>query len=567
MRKLVFFSILLVLVILFYVPYLYRVASLTIEPYVPSGDDVAAHVYYTLLAYHKPNYVIPRIVNNDVISPGEYPNLIHYVFSLACLFSLKPLEVAKIYGLFSFLILCFGVLLYMRVLQLTLGSLHLSLMSCIFFTLLSPRVIQTLGDGSIMELFVVFILIPLAIFCLIRGKVFLAGVIMGLSSLNYLGMVEAALVLFPFIILKVRNPRSWLNLILGIIVGGNVFLFNAINNTLIRALLALYIPEISPSIPLTGSTLLKFSRYGEYMFLSNRNSWILYTCLLLSSLGIMLYIALNYRRGIVKRTINYERCGACLAYILSWVMLLAFTLFPLLSRLSIGFEIQTRILRIASMMSTLPIVASSSLLEEFLQTFFPKVKMVIKVCEKRIISLREKSLIVLICLALLLSLLLATSPNLYRVLLSKPGGLIRLDEESYTSLMHFKNTFLQHETNVNITAATQVASWALPILTDFDNNIRVILMSTITNTSGLPRWALTTVEIYNGIMHLNATILKKYNIKYIVAMLPRENQWYDPRSKDFALKLWKTDFSSIADLIYEKTDNCTSCIKIWRLND
>jgi hypothetical protein len=418
-----------------------------------------------------------------------------------------------------------------------------------------------------MELFVVFILIPLAILCLIRGKVFLAGVIMGLSSLNYLGMVEAALVLFPFIILKVRNPRSWLNLILGIIIGGNVFLFNAINNTLIRTLLALYIPEISPSTPLTGSTLLKFSRYGEYMFLSNRNSWILYTCLLLSFLGIMLYVALNYRRGIVKRTINYERCGACLAYILSWVMLLAFTLSPLLSRLSIGFEIQTRILRIASMMSTLPIVASSSLLEEFLQTFFPKVKMVVKVCEKRIISLREKSLIVLICLALLLSLLLATSPNLYQVLLSKPGGLIRLDEESYTSLMHFKNTFLQHETNINITATAQTASWALPILTDFDNNIQVILMSTITNASGLPKWMLTTVEIYNGIMHLNATILKKYNIKYIVAMLPRENQWYNPRSKDFALKLWKMDFSSIANLIYEEKDNCTSCIKIWRLND
>jgi len=153
------------------------------------------------------------------------------------------------------------------------------------------------------------------------------------------------------------------------------------------------------------------------------------------------------------------------------------------------------------------------------------------------------------------------------VLLSKPGGLIRLDEESYTGLMHFKTTFLRYETNVNIIAATQVASWALPILTDFNNNIQVTSMSTITNTSGLPKWASRVVEIYNGIIYLNATMLKKYNVKYIVAMLPRNNQWYDSSSRDFALKLWKMDFSSIANLIYEETDNCMSCIKIWRLND
>jgi len=390
-RKYALFFMIIALTMPFYIPYLYRVASLTIEPYVPSGDDVAAHVYYTLLAPHRPDYVIPKIVDGNVISPGEYPNIIHYVFSLACFFSFKPLELAKMYGLFSFFILCLGILLYAGIIRITLGSLHLSLMSCVFFTLLSPRVIQTLGDGSIMELFVVFILIPLAILCLIRGKIFLAGVIMGLSSLNYLGMVEAALMLLPFTILKIRNSRSWLNLILGIIVGGNIFLFNLINNTLIRALLALYIPEISPSTPLTGSTLLKFSHYGEYMFLSNKNSWILYACLFLLSLGVILYIVLNYRKRVIKRTINYERCGICLAYILSWVMLLAFTFFPPLSRLSIGWAIQTRILRIASMMSTLPIVASLSLLEGFLQTFFLKVKMVVKVGEKKTISLRERS--------------------------------------------------------------------------------------------------------------------------------------------------------------------------------
>jgi len=246
-------------------------------------------------------------------------------------------------------------------------------------------------------------------------------------------------------------------------------------------------------------------------------------------------------------------------------MLLAFTMLPLLSQLSLGFAMQTRILRIASMMSALPIVASLSLLEGFLQTFFPKVKMIVKVGKKKTVSFQEAS--ILMCLALLLPLLLATDPNLYQVLLSKPGGLIRLGEESYISLMYFKATFLQHETNVSIIAAAQVASWALPIFTDFDNNIQVILMSTITNTSSLPKWMLTRVEIYDGIIRLNATVLKKYNIKYIVAILPRSSQWYDSRAKDFALKLWKTDFSSIANLIYEKTDNCTRCIKIWKINE
>jgi|YelNatPaOPRAMG01_1025707.scaffolds.fasta_scaffold417302_1 hypothetical protein len=62
MGKLVFLSILLVLVILFYVPYLYRMASLMVEPYVLSGDNVAVHVYHAPLVYHKPNHVIPRIV-------------------------------------------------------------------------------------------------------------------------------------------------------------------------------------------------------------------------------------------------------------------------------------------------------------------------------------------------------------------------------------------------------------------------------------------------------------------------------------------------------------------------
>jgi|GEM_PF-5192428 len=568
-KKLILFLVSLALVIPFYIPYACRVTSLTIEPYVPSGDDIAAHVYYTLLASQKPSYVIPKIVNGSIISPGAYPNIIHYVFSLARFFSAEPLDIAKIYGLFSFFILCFGVLLYVRLLQFTLGSLHLSLTSLILFTLLSPRVIQTLGDGSIMELFVVFILVPLAILCLIRGKVFFAGVMMGLSSLNYLGMIETILILLPFIVLRMRNwsLRSWLNLILGVIVGGNIFLFNAINNTLIRVLLALYIPKITPSTPLTGSKLLEVSQYGLYMFLSDKNSWILYACLFLLSLGVASYIILSYRRQKMKEgiNVNYERCNICLAYILSWVLLLAFTMLPLLSWLDLGFAIQTRILRIISMLSILPIVASLALLEEFLQAFLPRVRMTVKVCGRKIVALRENLPIILTSLILMLLLLLTTEPNLYQVLLSKPSGLIRLNEESYASLVYFKDAFLRHEINVSIIAPTQVASWALPILTDFDNNVQVILMSKVVNASGLPEWMLKRLEIYQGIIHLNATILKKHNIKYIVAMLPYPDQWYDPNHKDFALKLWKTDFNNIANLIYGKTENCTSCIKVWKL--
>jgi len=67
------------LVIPFYIPYACKVASLTIEHYVPSGDDIAAHVYYTLLAYHKPSYIVPKIVNGSMISPAAYPNMVeHY---------------------------------------------------------------------------------------------------------------------------------------------------------------------------------------------------------------------------------------------------------------------------------------------------------------------------------------------------------------------------------------------------------------------------------------------------------------------------------------------------------
>ena len=50
MRKLVLFIPFLALIIPFYVPYLYKVASLTVKPYVPSGDDIATHVYYTLIS-------------------------------------------------------------------------------------------------------------------------------------------------------------------------------------------------------------------------------------------------------------------------------------------------------------------------------------------------------------------------------------------------------------------------------------------------------------------------------------------------------------------------------------
>ena len=564
-RELILVLLCLALIIPFYIPYAYRVVSLTIEPYVSSGDDIAAHIYYTLFAYHKPDYIVPKIVNGSIISPGEYPNIIHYVFSLIRFFSAEPLNIAKIYGLFSFFVLCIGVLLYVRLLQFTLGSLHLSLTSLILFTLLSPRVIQTLGDGSIMELFVVFILVPLAILYLIKDRVFLAGVMIGLSTLNYLGIIEAILISFPFIILKIRNLKSWLNLILGIAAGGNIFLFNFINNTLIRALLALYIPGITPSTPLTGSTLLKFSRYGSYMFLSDKNSWILYTCLLLLSLGIAAYVVLNYKKQTIKGAINYERCNFCLAYILIWIMLLSFTTLPILSQLQIGFAAQTRILRVTSMLSTLPIVASLALLEEFLQAFFPRIRVTAKVCGRKIASLRKNLPIILMSLILVLSLLLMTEPNLHQVLLSKPRGLIRLNEESYTNLVYFKHAFLRYEINVSIIAPTQVASWALPILTDFDNNVQVILMSKFVNASGLPEWMLKRLEIYQGIIHLNATILKKHNIKYIVAMLPYPDQWYDPNHKDFALKLWKTDFRNIANLMYGKTENCTSCIKVWKL--
>jgi len=76
-----------------------------------------------------------------------------------------------------------------------------------------------------------------------------------------------------------------------------------------------YIPKITPSTPLTGSTLLKVSQYGLYMFLPDKNSWILYACLFLLSLGLVSYIIPGYRRQKVKEGIdvNYEKCNICLA--------------------------------------------------------------------------------------------------------------------------------------------------------------------------------------------------------------------------------------------------------------
>lgn len=555
-----------VIVVLFIYFYSMRVAHLTILPFVPSGDDIAAHIYYTYRVSYDPLAGLPRQFDNRLIVPGPYPNVIHYFMSLVFLFSDDLLTVAKAYGAFSFCFMVIGILLYNFIIWFKLKDKVLTLSTPILMTLLSSRVIQTLGDGSIMELFTIYIIAPLIL--LLDDKFFFTGFMIGLSSLNYFGIFEVILITSPFILVKFfekRGIHSFLRFIVGVVVGGNIFLFRLLYHTFYRTLLALFFQHITPATPLAFSPVLRFNQYGSYMFLSNMNSWILYFTLLFTLGNFLLISYLKKRNHVLD-----SREKASLLFTFSWASLILFTFLPLLEKVAIGVFMQTRILRISSQLSTLPIISFVYLFKRTLRLSFPGMTIGFKVIVTKSgldkthkFRFSKDTTIAFIAFLILSSIIIAfsffTNPSFYAVILSKPGGLIRISSEEYILLQHIKDSILKDERNITIVAPAQVASWTLPLFTDFKKNVSVIFIGPPPDIKNL---SSRHVEIYLGLTKNDEVLLKKYNVKYILVMMPKLNQWYDDENKKFATYLWEKDFSGIAELVYNLQHRG---IKIWKI--
>jgi len=563
-------SLLLLLIgMIIVVPFIYfysmRVAYLTILPFVPSGDDIAAHVYYTYQVFHDPMAGLPKLRDGRLAVPGPYPNIIHYLMSLILLFSDEPIMVAKAYGMFSFFFVITGIFLYTFIIWFNLRDKFLTLLTPILMTLLSPRAIQTLGDGSIFELFTIYIVSPLII--LLNDRLFLAGFLIGLSSLNYFGIFEVILITSPFVVINFlkREKHQFIRFILGIVCGGNIFLFRFFYHILYGVVLALFLPQIPPSTPLRSSSLLPFDRYGSYMFLSNANSWIFYFALLL---GVGNLLLTSYLR--IKKHVLDPREKTSLLFTISWLSLIFFTFLPLLEKVSIGSSMQERILRISSQLSILPIISFTYLFRRVLQLSFLSRLISFKVIVGRgehnktyKFKFHKNRIIILFTSLIVLMLSFFTTPSLYAILLSNPGGLIRIDSEEYTMLQQIKGMVLKDERNIVIVAPNQVASWVLPLLTDFKRNISVVFI-TMTLPDNTSPWYTKYFEIYLGLTEKNEVLLKKYNVKYIVAIPPKKDQWYNDNNRKFSLYLWNEDFSEIAELVYSLQYN-SGGVKVWKM--
>jgi len=77
-------------------------------------------------------------------------------------------------------------------------------------------------------------------------------------------------------------------------------------------------------------------------------------------------------------------------------------------------------------------------------------------------------------------------------------------------------------------------------------------------------WYAKYFEIYLGLTEKNEVLLKKYNVKYIVAIPPKKDQWYNDNNRKFSLYLWNEDFSEIAELVYSLQYD-SGGVKVWKM--
>jgi len=510
--------------------------------------------------------LIDKKIGEEYIAT-QYPNFIHVTLSLVYFVAGDPLLVMKAYGLLEFTIVIIGIILYLFLFK---SIMKFDKIELVTFSALLPLfcywILQTLAAGSLMYLFDILIVLPSVLLTLHHNKTFLAGVFYGLSCLNWLGFLVITIIIILQITtnvvtcLKVKRTarnglfsRKFLTPFLGFLLGGNVFLlrffYYAIFKYLPRLSLGLRLDESSRSVTLNYKCYEDLSTISKYLYLNNAH--FLYFILTIIVLSIA-YLALKrvWRKD-NEKTQNED--SLVISLNLSWLSILILAIIICRFNIANAFEIQVRLLRTLSFMSTIPL-ASLVKLSRYLSEISE-----IHVIKKHIGNIGMKSSVsIIVCCLLLFSLI---TSGYYPKLIEGPAKLVRADHELIQEVLHIRWDLLKDERDAVILTMQQVGSYLIPLLSIPQQNVTVFLLTPIDQLERLdkedPQRKFSAI-FWDALYFKNCSRLLSYNVKYLVVVKPIENQFYWSSYAKLARSLWNMNFSDIASITYQ-TEN----IKLW----
>jgi len=512
---------------------IYKAYILTLANPVPSGDDPAVHVYMALRVAEDPLSIFRLRVYNYTTIPLQYPNLIHVSMALLYIVTYNVLYLIEFVKIFDFITVLIGITLYSYIIYELAKPLdlrqraELTLAYVALASLLSPGVLHTLSDGSLMELFAVLILLPLVVILLIKERYLAAGIALGLSSLSTFGFIQTTAAATPWIFsLIIKRPKAVLQILAGTAAGGNIFLARDTYKLTVYALSILSKPSLtegnlSPAIFPLGA----LATYG----IAN---------IFLVSLSI------------------YATTLLCCWRQYSQQMLLAATIWTTHDSLIVILpgvlhypqDALWRFIRVNLYLASITITLSTYVAVRGLAQ------------RRRQIDVEGLALLGAILLTFLLLV------HLLHFFTAPTGKLLRINDTELQAYLAIRDWLLEHGSqNSTILAISQVSTWAAAILTIPQKGINVFLVATpdiySTYSPDDPNRAVG-LKFYEALVNQDINTLKKYNVQFILIEKPKEGQWYYENIKNFAEYLWKENLTRIATIIYYQ-----EYIKLWQLKD
>jgi len=544
---------------------------LTLAHPVPSGDDVATHIYLALKLVEDPSNIVFVKRFNYTSVTLHYPNIVHVFMALLYALTKDLLLLVSFIKLYSFSLITLGFFLYSYVIYKCTDLSNKGYRIAITFaflalaSILSRGVLSTLSDGSIMELTVILILVPLSLLAFLNNKYYLAGITIGLASLNILGFAEIIAILLPWLIFLLlgRQLRHFAKLLIGVLIGGNFFLAR-IMYKLIFSFLNIGSVSVKPieQISIAPNPMNVISDiYGN----------ILLFYLYLSVFGLTVLILVVF-----KRRFRRELFIASSWIFHTLLMFLTPYLVPMVAHSAISGSVIYRFARINLFLASLTITMSFHMI--FMPLLRSKSKIFISVLNKTeptyIASIRtnELGLYLLVFILILMCILsVSISPVLYESINQKKG-LIRINNEQLKVYLRLRSMFLNSNlSNVIILDLNQVGAWLRTFLTIPERKIEVFLIAppdVYMRYSPDDPNRIVGLTLYNALMKMNLSLLKKFNTAYIAVELPNKKQWYHISTKTLAYELWSKDFRPIANLVFEYYSKSSGKgLRLWKLKD
>ena len=518
-----------------------RVVPLSIGNVVPSGDDPACHAIYIKRLAYNPFFLLTN--------PFQYPNWVHAFFAMIYrLFDIE-FKLPKLLGLFSFLSFIIGIPLYCLLIYELTDDKTIAASSLILFSLFSGRITQNLNAGVIMELFDLLVLFPLFFLLILREHYFIAGFIFGLSLASWLGFtyISILVILYSIDLLIRKRFRAFLALLLGLLFGGNIFLMKP----LIQLIAIFFNLPFKKYIGMVRRVWVPQHKIIAYMFCGN--AWIVFL-----PLTFAIFLCIINILGKRLSTQHFRKNE----FILS---IFYFSLLSLGANPSVPLHF--RYLRVASFISVLPITVGINRLSHFVQILIRPPSSKPRITFIRIFSI---GIILIVLFALFsfstLPLMVFAPPD--RGIVYQP--LVRADREILDSYAYFKQNYLVKEENCKIVVIAKISSWAEYFLYMPERNISVepIYHEDILNKyTADPKDIELRSLLLESIINKDLSKLKRIGVKYLLIETPFQNQWYPPKQKELAYKLYKMDFSDVGTLIYQYNASNGKSLKIWLLGE